>query len=96
MINESIDKKEYLLASYTCTPLVLFPIDELEGGKHLKGRTIAELGSGNSPLDIITVKKGNEVKFYMSNTNRPVMRIKLSDISNFEGVQFFTHLDYFY
>jgi len=80
-----IDNKDYLLASYTCTPLVLFPINELTGGKHLKGRTIAELGSGNSPLDIITVKKGNEVKFYMSNTNRPVMRIKLSDISNFEG-----------
>jgi hypothetical protein len=81
----NINKKEYLLASYTCTPLVLFPIDELTGGKHLKGRTIAELGAGNSPLDIITVQKGNEVKFYMSNTNRPVMRMKLSNISNFEG-----------
>jgi hypothetical protein len=81
----TINKKEYLLASYTCTPLVLFPIDELTGGKHLKGRTIAELGAGNSPLDIITVQKGNEVKFYMSNTNRPVMRMKLSNISQFEG-----------
>jgi len=81
----TINKKEYLLASYTCTPLVLFPIDELTGGKHLKGRTIAELGAGNSPLDIITVQKGDEVKFYMSNTNRPVMRMKLSNISSFEG-----------
>lgn len=81
----TINKKEYLLASYTCTPLVLFPINELTGGKHLKGRTIAELGAGNSPLDIITIQKGNEVKFYMSNTNRPVMRMKLSNISSFEG-----------
>ncbi len=81
----TIDNKEYLLASYTCTPLVLFTIDELKGGKHLKGRTITELGAGNSPLDIITVKTGKEVKFYMSNTNRPVMRIKLSDVSNFQG-----------
>lgn len=80
----SINKKEYLLASYTCTPLVLFPIDELTGGKHLKGRTIAELGAGNSPLDIITIQKGDEVKFYMSNTNRPVMRMTLSNISTFE------------
>lgn len=77
--------KEYLLASYTCTPLVLFPISELTGGKHLKGRTIAELGSGNSPLDIISFQKGDDVKLYMSNNNRPVMRINLSDISKFEG-----------
>jgi hypothetical protein len=80
-----INNKEYLLASYTCTPLVLFPINELTGGKHLKGRTIAELGSGNSPLDIISFTKGDEVKFYMSNNNRPVMRINLSDITQFEG-----------
>lgn len=81
----SVKGKEYLLASYTCTPLVLFPISELTGGKHLKGRTIAELGSGNSPLDIISFQKGDEVKLYMSNNNRPVMRINLSDISKFEG-----------
>ena len=81
----TIDNKEYLLASYTCTPLVLFPIDELKGGKHLKGRTIAELGAGNSPLDMITVKSGNEVKLYMSNTNRPVMRFKLEDIVNYKN-----------
>ena len=81
----TINKKEYVLASYTCTPLVLFPIDELTGGKHLKGRTIAELGAGNSPLDIIHFKKGNELTFYMSNTNRPVMRIDFSDLTKFDG-----------
>ncbi len=81
----SINNQDYLLASYTCTPLVLFPINELKGGKHLKGRTIAELGSGNSPLDIISFQKGDEVKFYMSNNNRPVMRINLSDITKFNG-----------
>ncbi|MFY0630940.1 MAG: hypothetical protein JXR05_11200 [Flavobacteriaceae bacterium] len=80
----TIDGKEYLLASYTCTPLVLFPINELTEGKHLKGRTIAELGAGNSPLDIISYKKGNELRFYMSNSNRPIMRMTLKDIANFK------------
>lgn len=80
----TIGGKEYLLASYTCTPLVLFPMRDLEGGKHLKGRTIAELGSGNSPLDIISYKKGNELRFYMSNSNRPIMRMTLKDIANFK------------
>jgi len=80
----NIEGKEYLLASYTCTPLVLFPIDDLTGGKHLKGRTIAELGAGNSPIDIISFQKGNELKFFMSNNNRPVMRINFSDLANFK------------
>lgn len=80
----SIKGTEYLLASYTCTPLVLFPIDDLKGGKHLKGRTIAELGAGNSPLDIISFKKDGELRFFMSNSNRPVMRINFSDIANFK------------
>lgn len=80
----SIKGKEYLLASYTCTPLVLFPINDLKGGKHFKGRTIAELGGGNSPLDIISFKKDGELRFFMSNSNRPVMRINFSDIANFK------------
>lgn len=80
----TIKGKEYLLASYTCTPLVLFPIDDLKGGKHLKGRTIAELGAGNSPLDIISYTRNGELKFFMSNNNRPVMRINFKDIENFK------------
>ena len=80
----TINNKEYLLAGYTCTPLVLFPIDDLKGGKHLKGRTIAELGGGNSPIDMISFKKGNELRYFVSNSNRPIMRINFSDIANFK------------
>ncbi len=80
----TIDSKEYLLASYTCTPLVLFPIDELKGGKHIKGRTIAELGAGNSPIDIINYKRNGRHHYFMSNSNRPVMRIEYTDIVNFK------------
>lgn len=81
----NMNNEEYLLASYTCTPLVLFPIKELKGKKHLKGRTIAELGGGNSPLDIISFKKNGKLKFFMSNSNRPVMRINFDDIASFKG-----------
>lgn len=80
----TIKNEEFLLASYTCTPLVLFPMKDLKGKKHLKGRTIAELGGGNSPLDIISFKKNGQLKFFLSNTNRPVMRINFDDIANFK------------
>ncbi len=80
----SMNNKEYLLASYTCTPLVLFPIEDLKAGKHLKGRTVAELGSGNSPIDMISFKKEGKSYFLMSNTNRSVMRFDFDVIANFK------------
>ncbi len=80
----SIQDKDYLMASYTCTPLVLFPMDELKGGTHVKGRTVAELGSGNSPLDMITFVREGKPYFLMSNTNRSLMIINYDAIVNFK------------
>ncbi|RNC86271.1 MAG: hypothetical protein ED556_08215 [Winogradskyella sp.] len=79
-----IEGKDYLMASYTCTPLVLFPMEDIKGGKHLKGRTVAELGAGNSPLDMISFEKGGQQYFFMSNTNRPIMRFKYETIADFK------------
>jgi hypothetical protein len=79
-----IDAKDYLMASYTCTPLVLFSLDELAGGKHIKGRTVAELGAGNSPVDMISIEKEGKPYFLMSNTNRGVMRFDYDAIAGFK------------
>ncbi|MEL6658733.1 MAG: hypothetical protein AAFP77_20905 [Bacteroidota bacterium] len=43
-----------LIASYTCTPLVTIPLSDIAEGKDVKGKTIAELGYGNTPIDMIT------------------------------------------
>lgn len=75
---------EYLMASYTCTPLVLFPMNDLKDGVHSKGRTVAELGAGNSPLDMVSYEKDGKKYFLMSNTNRPVMRLDYEDIAGFQ------------
>jgi hypothetical protein len=77
--------KEYLVASYTCTPLVLFPMDELKAGKHVKGRTVGEFGAGNSPIDMITLKKGADSYLVMANSNRPVMRVQYKNIETYAG-----------
>ncbi|MEQ8413775.1 MAG: hypothetical protein RIB71_04895 [Imperialibacter sp.] len=81
----TINGKDYLVASYTCTPLVLFPMDELKGGKHIKGRTVAEFGAGNTPLDMVVIDKGGESFLLMANSNRSVMKVRFSDIAGFEG-----------
>ncbi len=80
-----INGKKYLVASYTCTPLVLFPMDELKPGSHVKGRTVAEMGSGNSPIDMITFSKGNDSYLMMANTKHPVAKVDYKNIASFEG-----------
>jgi hypothetical protein len=80
-----VNGKDYLIASYTCTPLVLFPLDELKAGAHVKGRTVAEMGSGNTPIDLTTITKNGRSYLIMGNTARPVSEVDYQSIASFEG-----------
>lgn len=80
-----INGKDYLIASYTCTPLVLFPLDELKPGMHVKGRTVSEMGSGNTPIDMTTLQKNGETFLVMANTARAMSEVNYKNIASFEG-----------
>jgi hypothetical protein len=80
-----INGKDYLIASYTCTPLVLYPLDELKSGMHVKGRTVAEMGAGNTPIDMTTISKNGETFLIMGNTARGVSEVNYKTIAAFEG-----------
>ena len=71
----TVDGKATLIAGYLCTPLVKIPVDSLSAGTKIVGTTIAELGSGNRPIDMILYKKDGRDFLLMSNTNRGVMKI---------------------
>ena len=75
--------KPYLVASYTCTPLVLFPMDELKAGKHVKGRTVAELGNRNTPLDMISYERDGKSYLLLANSSRAMMRIGYDELMSF-------------
>jgi hypothetical protein len=64
-----------ILASYTCTPIVHFSLSDIEAGTQLKGRTVAELGSGNTPVDIIAYTREGEEYLLVSNTRHPLFKI---------------------
>ena len=81
----TIEGKKYVVASYTCTPLVLFPMDELKPGAHVKGRTIAEMGNRNTPTDMIWLKDGNQTFLVMANDNRPAVKVSQEEIAKFQG-----------
>lgn len=67
-----------VLAAYTCTPLVNIPVGELKPGTKTVGKTIAELGNRNQPLDMIVYKKGSQDYLLIANSARGVMKLKLS------------------
>lgn len=81
----TINGKKYLVASYTCTPLVLFAMDELKPGAHVKGRTVAEMGAGNSPVDMFTVGEGKDAYLVIANTRYPLAKVEYKNIAAFEG-----------
>ena len=76
--------KSYLVAAYTCTPLVTIPLDELKDGAHVRGKTVAELGYGNTPADMISYTRTDQGKtedfLLLVNYNRVSNVIPLSQL----------------
>jgi hypothetical protein len=70
-----IGGEPYLMAAYTCTPLVKVPVAQLKAGAHVKGTTIAELGNRNNPLDMVVYQKGGKDYLLLANSSRGVMKI---------------------
>ena len=76
----------YVLAAYTCTPLVRIPLKQLGPGQKVKGTTIAELGNRNRPLDMFIYKSGGKDFILLSNSARGVMKISTEEISREKGI----------
>lgn len=81
-----IDGEPHLLAGFQCTPLVKFPLKEMQGAKSVRGTTIAELGNWNRPLDMIVYTQGGKDFVLMTNTARGVMKISTENIERAEGI----------
>ena len=77
--------EKHVLAGYLCTPLVTFSMDELGSADKLRGRTIAELGFGNVPIDMLHVKQNGEDFVLLTNSRRGTMKIPMADVVAAQG-----------
>jgi hypothetical protein len=82
----NVGNEPCLLAAYTCTPLVQFPITELKPGAKIKGKTIAELGNRNRPLDMIVYQKDGRDFLLLANSSRGIMKINTDQIEKAESI----------
>jgi hypothetical protein len=72
-----------ILASYTCTPLVHFDLADLADladGSKAVGRTVAELGAVNQPLDMVSFVRDGEEYLLIANTAHGLLKIACRDI----------------
>jgi hypothetical protein len=67
-------------------PLVQFPIKQLEPGAKIRGKTVAELGNRNRPLDMIVYKKDGKDYVLMANSSRGVMKIDANAIAGADEI----------
>ena len=75
--------KPSLVAGYGCSPIVTVARAELADRKHVRGKTVAELGGGNRPFDMIryTNLKGKEY-ILVANSNRTLTRLDPAEIAS--------------
>jgi hypothetical protein len=78
----TLNNQQHLIAGYTCTPLVKFPISDLKPGQKVRGTTIAEFGAGNRVLDMIVYRKGGQEFLLTANNSRGVMKIPTNSFAS--------------
>jgi hypothetical protein len=76
-----IGNKDHVLAAYTCTPLVQFALSDLQPGAKIQGKTIAEFGNRNRPLDIIVYQKDGKDYLLLANSARGVIKVAAEQIT---------------
>lgn len=77
-----------LLAGYGCSPIATFTRSELAGARHLRGKTIAELGGGNRPFDMIAYKNADGRDFVLiANSDRTLTRFDVSEVAAAPALQ---------
>jgi len=85
LVSATLDGHPSVIASYTCSPLVVFDRDALRGtgGGVVRGKTIAELGGGNRPYDMVVYTSPRDGKQYLmiANSHRTLMRFDLAQIA---------------
>ncbi|HEV7767063.1 MAG TPA: hypothetical protein VGQ76_18830 [Thermoanaerobaculia bacterium] len=76
----TISGRPSLLAGYGCAPIASFALADLKTKQHLRGTTLAELGGGNRPLDMVSFTKEGQRRVLIANSNRTLMSMSATDI----------------
>jgi hypothetical protein len=82
----TISGQQYILAAYTCTPLVKIPVSDLKPGAKVSGVTIADLGSGNQPIDMVPYKKDGHEYILVANSALGMVKLKADNLETYKPI----------
>jgi hypothetical protein len=82
----TIGNERFIVAAYTCTPLVIIPMKALQPGRKVTGTTIAELGMGNRPLDMIPYRKDGHDFILIANSYRGVLKLSAENLDQYTPI----------
>jgi hypothetical protein len=82
----TISGQPYILAAYTCTPLVKIPLADLKPGAQIKPVTIADVGAGNQPLDMVPYRKDGHEFILIANSRRGIMKMNADNMGSYKAV----------
>jgi len=82
----TISGQQYILAAYTCTPLVKIPVSDLKPGAKVKGVTIADLGSGNQPIDMVAYQKNGHDYILVANSSLGLLKLKADNLETYKPI----------
>lgn len=78
---QEIDGKPQLVAAYTCSPIVLVPLDDLQDGAKVSANTIMDYGNGQ-PLDLIPFEMQGQTMLFVTNDSRSPQVIPVAGLQN--------------
>jgi hypothetical protein len=73
-----------IIASYTCTRVVQFTLAGTANGAKVVGRTVAELGAANQPLDMVAFTHEGDEGVLVANSAHGLVKIARRDIERQE------------
>lgn len=77
----TVDGVPSMVAAYTCTPLVLIPLNAIEDGAHIVGKTIGEMGWGSAPVGMVSYTLGGKEMVLLANSSRSADLMSVGDIA---------------
>lgn len=81
MVIATLNGEPSLIAAYTCTLVVTIPLKDLKDGAHIMGKTIAELGWGSAPVDMVTFDLGQGPMVLLVNSHKSADLMSVASIA---------------
>ncbi|MEL6241744.1 MAG: hypothetical protein AAFR19_10605 [Pseudomonadota bacterium] len=87
---QEIDGKPQLVAAYTCSPIVLVPLEDIQDGAKIAANTIMDYGNGQ-PLDMIPFQMQGQTMLFVTNDSRSPQVIPVAGL---QGAKVVDHNDF--